>query len=361
MKLEGKHLEAGQLARLRRGELTPVEVIAVTTHLASCKACLDSGQASLDAHAASVVDRLLQSSAAEHPDPETDLTRYVDGTLPFDEQERVEAHLGVCERCSEDVEDLRAVARSLRPATDFASRRRLFLAVAATLIVVLTAIVLLRPHPTPQSPPSRSTVIRTEPPRPAAPPLKPEWESLVAAALRTGRVPMPDGLREIHTSRETVRGEAEPRRDAVSPAGEVVETDRPVFTWPAPKGAKSVVIIYRDDDQLAVSGTVRGNTWTPSKPLPRGVPLVWQVELRGQGHPRIIPAPPDPPAMFRIIDEASLEDIEAAKRLHPDNDLLIGLLSARAGLRHRAIESLRRHAAKRPEDAKLLRSVETWH
>ncbi len=359
MSMEGTHLEASQLARLRRGELTPAEVIAATTHLARCEACRDFA-VHLDAHTDSVVDRLLQNSAAEHPDPENDLVRFVDGTLPFDEQERVEAHLGVCERCRQDVEDLRAVVRSMRPARDLGPRR-LLLAVAATLLVVLMAILFLRPQPAP-GPPSPSTGIRVTPPSPPTePPLKPEWESLVTETLRSGRVLMPRALREIRPSEETVRTEGQSRRDAISPAGEVIETDRPTFRWPPPKGAESVVFIYRNDDELAVSEPLPGNTWTPSKPLPRGVPLVWQVELRGQGKTKIIPAPPDRPAMFRIIDESSLQEIETAERLHPGNDLLIGLLSARAGLKQRAIDALRRHAAKRPEEANLLRSVEGWH
>lgn len=172
---------------------------------------------------------------------------------------------------------------------------------------------------------------------------------------------MPSELRELQGSTETVRGTAEHRADVVSPAGNVVETDRPEFAWPARKDMTATVFVYDGEEQIAVSDAVRWNTWKPSKPLPRGVPLVWQVEVRGAGgSTRVIPSPPDPPAMFRILDAASQREIDEALRLEPRNDLLLGILYARAGLKERAIEALRRHTEKHPDAKPLLQSVRSW-
>jgi hypothetical protein len=95
--------------------------------------------------------------------------------------------------------------------------------------------------------------------------------------------------------------------------------------------------------------------------LPRGVPLLWQVEVRtASGSKRVLPSPPDPPAIFRVLDASSLREIEEARRLQPRNDLLLGVLYARAGLKDRAVEALGRHASQHPETMNLLRSVQSW-
>lgn len=351
------HLHADDLARLQRGALTPVELLAVTSHLEECAACRGLGSAHIDARS---LDGVLQDSAEDHPNLETDLFRFVDGTLSPDEHERVEAHLGVCDRCRAEVDDLRAAAASLR--TSSRSPARFFLAAAAVIAAVFAGTLWFRPAPPdPVQPAPRVVVTRTSPP--PAPPesrLKPEWESLVSEALRTARVTMPAVLAEVRTPAETVRGGGEASKDALSPAQIVVESDRPTFSWPAQTGTASVVIVYSGEDEVAVSPPLRTNRWTPPKPLPRGVPLTWQVELRRDDGNTIIPTPPDPPAMFRIVDAAALQEIEAARQEHPGNDLLIGLLYARAGLQDRAAEALRRHAATRPDSAGLLRSVESW-
>lgn len=361
------HLATHDLSRLRHGVLTPAELLAVTTHLAECTACRDLGPTHVEARSLTALDGLLQDSAADHPNLETDLFRYVDGALSFDEQERVEAHLGVCDRCDAEVADLRAAAAALQAMKPHRSSSRYILPAAALLAAATIAGVLLfRPlaePATPNEPPltRRPPVARIDPPPlEAAPRLKPEWEALVTGALRAGQVVMPAVLAEIRTPPETLRGEAKARRDAVSPAGVVVDTDRPTFSWPAWEGAESVVIVYNGDEELEASGPLRTNRWTPAKPLPRRVPLVWQVEMRRGGASTILPEPPDPPAIFRIIDGASFQEIEAARRTEPTNDLLLGLLYARAGVKDRATEALRRHAAKHPETETVLRSVESW-
>jgi hypothetical protein len=55
-----------------------------------------------------------------------------------------------------------------------------------------------------------------------------------------------------------------------------------------------------------------------------------------------------------------LREIDEARRTQPRNDLLLGILYARAGLRTRAIEALERHAAQHPEAKTLVRSVQNW-
>ena len=46
------------------------------------------------------------------------VTDYLDGTLPDAQAQRLERHLGTCPGCTEYLEQLRAVAGSLRGVTD---------------------------------------------------------------------------------------------------------------------------------------------------------------------------------------------------------------------------------------------------
>jgi anti-sigma factor RsiW len=376
----GTHLEADHVARFRRGALAPADVAAISAHLAECAECATLALDSIDERSLRAIDGGLMHSSAGHPNLETDLFRFVDGTLPADERDRVEAHLGLCERCAAEVADLQATAASLVPVRRAPRRRRtLFLAAAAAAVVAAIGGSFLRPRdpgspmtvPRAQIDAPAETAVTTTAAVPSPARSRPEWEALVAEALRSGQVPIPRALRGVRTGPERMRGTDVARKDAVSPAGVIVASDRPLFAWPAPRGAESEVpesevpesevMVYAGENEVATSGPIRGHYWTPPKPLPRGVPLTWQVEIRSEGKRTVIPSPPDPPSLFRIATEAQLREIEEARRLHPHDDLLIGLLYARAGLSSDALAALRRHAAAHPEARPLVQSIERWH
>lgn len=111
MKAE-EHLHAEDWTRLRRRDLAPAEVLAVTSHLASCATCREDDRSQDGAQ--TILDQLLADSRDAHPRFET-IAEFVDGTLTPDAEDAVDAHLGICARCTEDVADLRAVADSMKP------------------------------------------------------------------------------------------------------------------------------------------------------------------------------------------------------------------------------------------------------
>jgi hypothetical protein len=102
-------------------------------------------------------------------------------------------------------------------------------------------------------------------------------------------------------------------------------------------------------------------TWTPDRPLQRGLTYAWQVRVVGQDV--IIPSPPAPPALFRIVDEETASEAAEARRRFPGDHLLLGLLCARAGLRRCAADELAHHAADHlsdPSAQRLADSVREW-
>jgi hypothetical protein len=141
----------------------------------------------------------------------------------------------------------------------------------------------------------------------------------------------------------------------------VLVTDRPRFRWHA-GGARAVVSIFDGPRRVARSGLLNVSEWTPDSPLPRGRTYQWQVELRN-GTPHIVPAPPDPPAAFRVMDEPSLQELSAALRERPDDHLLLAVLYARAGARSDAAKELAAYRAAHANDAaarQLAESLQSW-
>jgi hypothetical protein len=65
----------------------------------------------------------------------------------------------------------------------------------------------------------------------------------------------------------------------LTPVGQAVRSDRPLFRWTAHAGASGYVVTVLDEHltPVATSPTSMETRWTPGAPLPRGRTYVWQV------------------------------------------------------------------------------------
>jgi len=340
-----EHVTSDDLRRLRNGTLPAPRVLMVTRHIATCSACAELARGSGGDEAPSTL-LLAFGGGAEHPDAEA-LSNYVDGGR----REDVEEHLRVCAMCRAEADDLAKFRLRIAP-------RRWWIVVASTAAIVVAAFLVLILRPSRPAP--RPGVIKIQSPSQPARPA--EWEALVAGALGARRVEAPPFLREIRGRREDVRGSSAPAPPAtLQPAGVVVASDRPRFTWTA-KGKHAVVSIFDGAQRVARSRLLADSEWIPPAPLPRGRTYQWQVELHNGGR-HIIPAPPDPPAAFRVMDEASYRDVTAARQQRPDDHLLLGVLYARAGAQQEAAKELAAYRESHPEDIaaqQLVESVQAW-
>jgi hypothetical protein len=138
----------------------------------------------------------------------------------------------------------------------------------------------------------------------------------------------------------------------------IVETTRPRFEWPAESGAAYVVSVLDGTEIVAESPRLTQSSWQPAKNLPRGRSYQWQVEVFRGGGKRILPAPPAPPALFRVLDAKAHAELEAARAAHPRDALLLGVLYARHGLRAEAERELAR--VETEDGRRLLQSFEEW-
>jgi putative zinc finger protein len=340
------------------------------------------------------------------------LTWFVDGTLTGEELQLVEDHLTCCEECNLMVKDLQAFkdqmtfgfGRSHQPsvhrAQDESRWKRLFTvrprlwpdslifgtALAACLLAVMSWLVwrewregsgnqevsnipsssgVSTPGSPNTGPGSESSLIvrLTDGEREVSldregklsglAQLSPAGRRMVERALTTQSIERSPLLSELTRPDGTSRGSGNRGEEfsVIEPVGEVTMTDRPTFRWTPLNGATSYTVEVYDESlrQVAVSQPVTGHTWKATQPLKRGRIYAWLVKTSENG--RIKVSPPAEEAKFRILDQARLEELSAARRDYGSSHLALGLLYAQAGVLDEAERELRALQKANPDSA----------
>jgi hypothetical protein len=302
------------------------------------------------------------------------------GQLSGEESRELLNHVARCAECQHAAQatldvrtDARELAQSLageeQPVAPSRPSPMRWLAVAAVAAGVLAAIPFLRREERPiERPPvvtnTTATVTAPPPPGPAQVPSRPEpWNALVAAAVTKGMLEAPAVLLSLRPPPDQFRdnpADVPPMPD-MRPLGEVVESDRPTFRWPETSGATYTVLVGEKGRVVAQSSPLTTNTWRSETPLPRGRTYSWQVEARRGEETSMFPAPPAAMARFHVLEARLKAQLDAARRAVPGDDLLLGIIAARAGLRDTALQHLRAAAERgEPEARPLLDSVQNW-
>jgi hypothetical protein len=287
-----------------------------------------------------------------HLTPE-DIDRFRRGHSSGSEVLELSRHLQECDTCSvlaRSEVDIDAAAATVRDDLGIDHRStsprlwQLFAVAAAVAVVVIAVTVVIARRPIQGKP----VVTLTAAPQPLSAGYgRADWDSLTADARRSGRVEMPEEVRALRRQPDPFRGASAGSAVTLSPSGEAVQEQQPRFEWTSAVRGPYVVHIFLGREEVAHSPMLSLPTWTPDRPLQRGRTYAWQVTA---GHDVIIPSPPAPPALFRIIDEPSANDVAEACRRFPQDHLLIGVVCAHAGLQRCAENELARYAAERPTD-----------
>lgn len=361
------HLTEQDTQRLLRGDLSGEAARAVFRHLEECPRCAAAARSSDSVARAGHALAAEIAFDSEHPPVETLLTAYVDGTLDREELDAVQAHIDGCRRCREDAADLRAAASTLQ------QPRRSWIAAAAAaaaaVAIIATTLLIRKEHAVRPAPPVSETVTQTtapappaETPAPAPAPVhayaRPEWRAAVAEALRDGAIAMPAALADLQVRPDQERAPSDRVTARLEPTGVILDATRPRFRWTATQGATYLVSVFDEGALVMESPELSEATWRPDRALARGRPYQWQVEVRLDATRVILPAPPAPPALFRVLDARAHEELEHARATHAGEPLLLGVLYARNGLRAEAERELRRVDTE--DGRRLLRSVEEW-
>lgn len=354
-----EHTTEEALRRVMSSQAEPDAKLAILRHFASCEECAAIGRRvaaqDLQALTSTLADADVRPLAhplahpPAHPNDESELRPYAAGRLGAAESEIVSSHLDDCERCRARLQAIQA-----RP------RRAWIYSIAASIVIVISLSlavtmtrraarplpVAVRPQPA-KLPPLTTTMPARE--------IDPKWQQLVAQAVEKRSLPFPAVLATLSVPADGSRG-SDAEAERVSPAGVILEAARPRFSWPAANGATYVVFVFDGEREVARSLALRRAEWTPSSDLPRGRTLAWQVEIRRADETSILPFPPAPPALFRVITHDEEREIARAKELHSDDSLLLAVLYARSGLRDAALEHLRLAAKKGNADAEQILS-----
>lgn len=333
------HLSAGTRARYRQGLLPVDEFLAADDHLTTCAACREAMAPPL-AHAAESMRDAIRGPHLNYEQIEA----YVDGR--GDGRADASAHFELCAMCAEEVADL--AERRTTPSI-------VWLAAAAIATVVLGTLLAIRRPETPRITPAPAPpviaappVIRTPIRTPELPPIDP-----ILRQLASGILPSAALVGDLRPSRERTRGdEADASLAVLAPIG-VIEETRPLFRWTMRNGATYTVEVFDASYRgVARSDAQRTNQWRPSNPLARGAIYSWQVTENDE---HIAPAPPAPPARFKVISAASANEIGKAKTA-----LDKALLYAREGIVDRALEEMQRIDDPTPEVRKAIETLRRY-
>lgn len=343
------HLTASDFDEMRRGGAGEERL----RHLAECRECAARAEEAFGADGAVRAFRAAFTGIDDEPHPEEELPLYVDGRLDGVRRTAIDEHLAHCASCRDEVDDLRTFSRELRPVPRPRGRRVRWVVAAAAAVAAMIAVVLLLRRenvpvreeqmvvPTTMVVTTSSVAPEPEPPAPS-PSRKPEWERLVAAAVRSGQLQIAADVLRFAAPDEYRGTTTGPLKSGLAPSATAIDALRPTFTWPATDGATYEVIVLTGGAEVARSGQIDAARWRPEQALKRGATYHWQVIVDDNV---VLPKRPAPPAIFRVMSAAEHAEIEAARRAHPDDDLLLGLLYAKFGEVAAARQHLQRAAA----------------
>lgn len=190
--------------------------------------------------------------------------------------------------------------------------------------------------------------------------LAPAQQQMLKAALTGGRAEQPALVAELASKADVLlgRGKTGVAFALIAPVGKIVATERPTLRWQPLAGATGYTVAVYDENlkRVAVSEPVTATLWKVTPPLARGQVYTWQVRAIKDGREIVSPTPPAPEARFKVLEQARLNELNQAKREHPNSHLLLGLLYAKAGLIDEAERELRTLAQLNP-DSGLVRKL----
>jgi anti-sigma factor ChrR (cupin superfamily) len=331
------HLNDDRLRAFAAGSLAPGDLLDVDDHLAGCDSCrarltqFGASAAALDDLSGSLREPVVHLT-------EEDVLLLAQGRVPPEQAFVLRRHLVECEPCQRQVAELSAWIRSPRlrwPAIAAA-------AAAAVLAIAVLSARMWYSQPTVHQAAAGQDVLQS---------LSPVARAQVEAAYRTGTADLPAFVRDLTPPRETLMGKADTSSgfEIVGPVGTAVVEDAPIFTWHPLAGAGGYVVTVFDENgtEAARSPAVTVARWTPASALPRNHTYTWQVSAEQNGQSRIAPAPPAPPARFRVLDAETVAELRRVAREFPEAHDVLGVLYMEAGVRAEAMAEL---GKVRPDD-----------
>lgn len=296
------------------------------------------------------------------PDAES-LGQYLERTLDSRERARIEAHLLQCVDCRDALAEAAAMAEgegeSNRPTYQWPGKswipqRRAAIALAtlaaAGVIIAIRMIATTRgvgPSPPRSGPQPDSLVAANEI---ALGRLPPSEAAAVRETLRTSMLELPATARGLASAGDVLRGGNSTTPRLLDPIGTLVSTVRPEFRWEPVAGAQYQVVVFDGRDRaVAESEWLTEARWVSTVDLPRDATYSWQLGVKRGSAIERIPGLTGPVIRFRVISDADLARIVAAREEASAAPLVLGIVLARAGLLAEADQAFAAASARYPD------------
>ena len=295
----------------------------------------------------------------DHPDHEQ-LVSLVDNRIDEIDREWILGHVEICDVCKVDIDDLMRVKASLETNDEGQHTSRWVKAAigltAAAGVVLAIWIGAREPSPEVTEPATATVASATAAPTaqatpssvaPLPPPVEEPIEAVrpvlteaeqgrVARALASGRMELPPNMSVLRGHEGTLLGPAgeQPAFRPTSPVATALTEARPQFSWTPKTGATRYTVTVVDERfrQVVTSGPLKTTTWKPSRDLPRGRVLQWQVSAISADETAIAPAPPQPEARFMVLDQSTVARLAKERQRLATEPIALGLVLAKAGL-----------------------------
>lgn len=380
-----EHLSAEEITSYRQRRTPPEELLRVDDHISQCAEC--RGRLFSPSESGALDRYLKRSDVGSQVGPRSEhlsyeqLEAFVDGKMSSPTRKGVEAHLRACQLCADEARDLTTFKVELRASgggtaigwRPFFGRwltlQRIAFAIATAAVIVLVIKVGKWRFGSSKESPSALTAKSSLPNKEMLEvinELPVNDQSAIREAVFQERIKSPDVLGGLRPKQQTLLGELQENTqfEVLSPVGEVVPDELPVFQWKPMAKARSYSVTISDAhlNQVESSGPLKAMKWTPKHPLKRGETYVWQVTaLLDGGKVVSAPSPPSPEAKFKVLDQGKMDEITRFQEAHPDSHIALGILCAQAGLLEKAEDELELVAQNDPEHelaGKLLKRIQ---
>jgi hypothetical protein len=343
------HLTKEQILKYQNRELSSDEIVNVTNHLRDCETCREIIMKT-EQFRKSISSLQVQFKDENHPSYE-ELSNYIDSTIDPERKSAIEEHASDCEICRLQLEDLKKLQSELKvvpfqPMRVGKARKYLLaaiIALAAIAAVWLMRDLLEKSAPTIVTTPSdsirmvdgnRTIEISKNGEILKAPGISDQQISQMETIIKSKKFLVSEDLKALNPGPGTLLGEENEKRFKLkSPVGIVVLDTRPRFQWESMPNANAyqVAVLNQDLQPVVISNQIKQQHWQPDQPLQRGKVYVWQVTAYTPKGEIVSPAPPEPEAMFKVVDEQNFQKIQKAKEAKSPR-LVLATIYAESGL-----------------------------
>jgi len=170
--------------------------------------------------------------------------------------------------------------------------------------------------------------------------LTPELRTTLHEVMAQGHFVLPPAVNQLRLGREQIAGRVAPAGNGlklISPVGTAVATETPIFRWSKVEEATgyrlNLALRGRESPTRTFDLPSNQTTWKISTPLASGQTYEWEVQaIRNDETLEQAPAPPEPEAIFYVLDRPQQIDVSKQREKLSRSHLALGLAYARAGL-----------------------------